>query len=613
MAGYGEWCEQDVGVNGCAGPYVCFVNATWNENVSLCTCSLWYGWRGEQCLEFSGPTFFIIISAGLQGLLGVLALVVALDGIVKYVRFIGLQINTQVLTMVFIGAALTMLVGWRAVSIAIASTPQLYVLETVSNNQGRSHTYIFGERSLLSATLCFGTLALLNISLVWVEVALQSSRVTQKTFSGLTSYRRTVYVFEFVLTTGLFALNAKGLTALANRYRPACAMAGYGEWCEQDVGTNGCAAPYVCYVNASWNDGVSLCTCSLWFGWHGEECLELGGPSYYLLASAGVQGIAAFVGLLAAIDACAKSVRHFGVQANVQAVTLLFSMTAQMLLVTWRAIVMAIVLTPQYHNLEATSNSSGRTHALVPYERLFIASFMCFGTLGLLNVSLVWVQVALRSHHVTQKVTSGLTSYRRTVYAFETIFVAGLVGLNVAGMTAAITIFSAPFILFMIVTFTFGANKMSELAAIFKSGPDVLEGDSRGSEHLHSIAMRYKRIVSFVKSTARRIVLFLSLALLSGILYTALTFVGQRSVLFPNAPVHAVVVFNEGIPLFSLAAGLTGLFYVRTNILEAVHRRAPILRERKLRKLARLGKKGAQNAVVPTSMSSEQMALSSEF
>ncbi|GBG28012.1 Hypothetical Protein FCC1311_042352 [Hondaea fermentalgiana] len=366
-------------------------------------------------------------------------------------------------------------------------------------------------------------------------------------------------------------------------------MAGYGDFCTEDTGDAGCAAPFVCFVNASWNDDTSICTCSHWYGWSGEDCTQLSGASYFLVSSAGLQALAGTLALLVATVVLIAYVRTNGLKPNVQAATMLMIWLSLFSLICWRATIIAITLTPSRNKLEAKANDEGRIHELVPVERAMISMTLCFGTLGLLNVSLIWVQVALLSRRMTHSLSRGLTSYRRTVYVFETVWVLGLIVLNALGYTGIITIFAAPFIFFMIISFAYGSFKMTSLLAdIYKSSSQqngetvpTDEGFAKAGKGEPSTstyrAKQYNSLIWLIRRTAIRVVVCLILAFLSAGAYAGMTILpelGQRSTIDPDVVVHTVVLFNEGIPFFILCALISVLFYLRINILRPLRNRS---------------------------------------
>ena len=69
VVGHGGFgCVDD---DECAIANICISGeATWNpSNVSSCGCNLWYGWKGDDCLSYSGTTYFAMIYPMLQAII----------------------------------------------------------------------------------------------------------------------------------------------------------------------------------------------------------------------------------------------------------------------------------------------------------------------------------------------------------------------------------------------------------------------------------------------------------------------------------------------------------------------------------------------------------------
>lgn len=364
----------------------------------------------------------------------------------------------------------------------------------------------------------------------------------------------------------------------------------WGAYCTQDTGSSGCVAPYVCYIHASWYNNTNLCTCSYWYGWSGDDCLELSGASYFLISSAGIQASAAFIGLALATVLLARYFYIDGCKfGNIQVITLILLWLALVVLICWRVVTMMIVLTPWDNTLEIKANDEGRVHQLTPVERAMIGLTMCLGTLALLNASLVWVQIARLSRHLTHNMRWGLSAYRRTVYVFEGLLVIGLTILFGLGLTGYVTFFAAPFLLFMIVCFAYGAVSMTSLLSdALTATTRAHQGSMNQHDELEQQQQRhgakedtqgatgiYNTLIFRVQRTAFGVVATLALTLMCGIIYTGLTLIpeyGQRSTIDPHRKAHVVVLFNEAIPFFILCAQLTALYYLYFTVLETVRK-----------------------------------------
>lgn len=311
--------------------------------------------------------------------------------------------------------------------------------------------------------------------------------------------------------------------------------------------------------------------------------MELGGTSYFFIVSASLQLLLGLIAFIAASILLLRFIRVSGCQTNVQVATLMMLWSAMLAHICWRATTIAIVLKPDQNILEAGSNGElTRQPLLMPLERAMVGCTLCLGTLSFLNVSLVWVKVARMSRHLTQSMKRGLSVYSRVVYVFEGLLVVGLAVLFGLGRTAYVAVFTAPFILFMIGCFAYGAAGMVEmLEEVITSpahvcsddeSPDLSRTDSSASMK-HEAKCRYNLLLHRVRHTSTVVVFALSLVFMSGFVYSAMTLLpanGQRSTMSPNKKVQTIVIFDEGVPFFILCATLAVLYYLYFNVLENV-------------------------------------------
>jgi len=342
--------------------------------------------------------------------------------------------------------------------------------------------------------------------------------------------------------------------------------------CEDD---GGCAGVTVCWVEPDWSESnANVCDCNHWYGYTGDDCLSLSSQSYFMIASTVTQMLIAAVALLVGVMSLQKYLKNTGgFRRNYQFATMALLLLALVLHIVWRGIVCGAVLTPERHDLDARSNDTGKIHEFAIVERVFISLTVMVGALALFNVSLLWIQVAEKSKRLSTKLSQRLAIYQRAVYVMQAVVALGVIVLMAAGLTGFVVFFVLPFVLFLIITYAFGARGLS---AVLIAARDFQISNDGKSEQQGGSTMgdRYDKLLRRIRFTATWIPVFLFFTMASGLIYSGFTVfgAGQRAALDPRKPVQFVVAANEGIPFFFLLTLLTCLQYVRGNLKSQVAR-----------------------------------------
>jgi len=315
--------------------------------------------------------------------------------------------------------------------------------------------------------------------------------------------------------------------------------------------------------NATWNNGETLCACTVWYGWSGPDCANFTSQTYFLLSSTVFQGILALILTSIGGFGVFQFYRKNGRKINAQILTLGLIVFTCFFIACWRWTVFAITLRPGDNTLEAEANDEDKIPLLVPVERLFIGFSLCFAVVAILNVSLLWIQVAKQSKAMSRNMSRNLLIFRRTIFVLEAVLIIVVVGAFASGNTGLAGFGAFPFLLIIIFTYGYGAIRMTDVLTRAKK----LHSGNSGGEVESATSERYNELVQGIKKTAVRICILLVCAMICAFAWAGPTVFGaQRDYLDPNRSIQWIVLANEGIPFFMLLSMTVLLQYTRGNI-----------------------------------------------
>lgn len=206
-------CETDFD---CPGSLVCYRDVSWiGEGESECLCSAYYGWSGDNCEVRGVQTKLSIALCSIAAILAVLALLYNIGAVWRL-----LQIPEQrkwdisAATLTFTLLSLLGILGWRISTMAITLTPQAYILHIATTDE-KVHPAVMAEKVFLGIAIVFTTLASLNVSLFWLEVAKKTAHLLNTDDSIWGGFRKQVYAFEFLFFIVIIVAAAKASTSLA--------------------------------------------------------------------------------------------------------------------------------------------------------------------------------------------------------------------------------------------------------------------------------------------------------------------------------------------------------------------------------------------------------------
>jgi len=297
----------------------------------------------------------------------------------------------------------------------------------------------------------------------------------------------------------------------------------------------------VCFSNVTWQENRPSaprgCLCSSFYGWQGPDCQDLGPQTIFSLTMSGLVVFVSAIGVFASLYAAKRlyHVKNGKGMLNATNLTQVFSILAMTSLCLYRVNGIALLLNPQKNDEVELGFSFGvKFHQFSGRERVFTALGIIFFTLGMFNLSLMWVEVAEYSKRVMAMSSNGISRLRMVVYVSEFLFIVVIAIMLFLNAGFLIVIIASPFFTLMIGLFYFGQSRLSKIlgerAVLFGSGEigsvatgstdsqaslrkslakidsnnSSRSGGKRSTKATYSLAeLHYRRILSEIRVCAR--------------------------------------------------------------------------------------------------------------
>ena len=193
-------CLQDTD---CNGTLVCFVNVSWlDESIeSRCGCGNWNIYVGEDCQGLGPGAIYMLVVAVMTGLIALAAFIMTSSFVVQAFRR-----DRRTMFSVFNTTALALslsfgaMVVWRGTVAHKALTPEeVNLIQTENLNVNRKvHSTFLLETGAITISMIFGVIALLNLSLSWIETARSLSKFTPVGEKRLKRYKIVIAVVDLI-------------------------------------------------------------------------------------------------------------------------------------------------------------------------------------------------------------------------------------------------------------------------------------------------------------------------------------------------------------------------------------------------------------------------------
>jgi len=282
----------------------------------------------------------------------------------------------------------------------------------------------------------------------------------------------------------------------------------------------------VCYVNVSWlpqevlESGEGQCLCNAFYGWSGPNCDQLTLMSYFFLASCAVQACFAVWFFLRAFNDSFLLVRYRGFTWTSLDITLAAVVAGMLLHIVWRCLLAAIVLSPGHFNkfLEDDEDAEKFTDIIVFQQPVVLLS-LGFTTVACMNVSVMWIEIAMRVKQMRTRLTRNVTYYRRSMFIFQGVFILVMALFAILNLFEQVFAAGAPFLLVLMVLFIVGRRRLAEVL----KGAIEVETSSKGAQTSNTGSSRSSQqaraTMEAINLTSLRVIFSITLAFVFGALY----------------------------------------------------------------------------------------------
>ena len=229
-------CTRD---DECPGNARCFVNATWAAFDRMCSCepgSVMGPTCAEQTPTAKGVTAVYIVSATISAVTCAAALCILISTRWHGIRF---ELNAVTTTLVLGGLAgfwITVLVAVLAENI----NPTSFMIQTdpVTGEKGLPPAYVQVQNASFSLVFFFASAAMLNTSLIWLQVADSARTLSTRAQKNVSAYRNLLLVYYTVFMSAIVGFGVANQRTLAGvvalpavAFVAVCyALAGYRMW-----------------------------------------------------------------------------------------------------------------------------------------------------------------------------------------------------------------------------------------------------------------------------------------------------------------------------------------------------------------------------------------------
>ena len=149
-----------------------------------------------------------------------------------------------------------------------------------------------------------------------------------------------------------------------------------------------------------------------------------------------------------------------------------------------------------------------------------------------------------RSQKLSSSNQTSLASFSKLIVVLEIVVTALTIPLLALSQYLILTIAMAPFLLFIMASYLYGAKKMSVILEGAAQASQAMSSPSSGGDAKASRAIKARRAVVLIKQTALLVVFFAALAFLTAIVYSLFTLIGLQHFQDPKSAIGWTVTVN---------------------------------------------------------------------
>ena len=237
----------------------------------------------------------------------------------------------------------------------------------------------------------------------------------------------------------------------------------YGKVYANCTGDQSCPSQATCACGYDFSPYPCMCVCQLSLATYGDRCQYLTPAAWGMVFLILVGILIAFVSMIInCLDTrlWIRAGKRWTCSASQTTVLTLFLGSLSVQCFFW------IGLAEEFEVNELIIRD-GRNSTSAPDWRAraaFVAASFWFVTFGLLNISVVWAEIAYTTQHMmTARISNNIRIYRRSIAAYYALFGGAVIAFTIMDRSDIITYLVIPPILFIIFSYAWGYQKMKVL------------------------------------------------------------------------------------------------------------------------------------------------------
>ena len=304
----------------------------------------------------------------------------------------------------------------------------------------------------------------------------------------------------------------------------------------------------------------TVCLCNPYYGFSGSDCTAYTSKTYVAACiTIGMAAVSLWCFGTLLWDAF-RLWRLGKLKLNSAGTTMFFTTIESVLLIVFQFMFVATLFQPTEADKFDPNNAEGKYGSQEIAARYVFGTILLFGIVSSLNVSLYWWDIVSSTSKMSASSTTTMIRYGKFVVGLELIVAVAVVPLLVLSQFFYLSLVTIPFLIFFVVTYSYGAVRMTRL---LQSASDIgkhLSSPGSNQKATTRKVERANRAITLVKQTAYLVVGFGLYAFVFGVLYAVITVVGSKKFQDPAHVVSVPLFFNQQI-----FVGFTGMAFAVTR------------------------------------------------
>jgi hypothetical protein len=230
-----------------------------------------------------------------------------------------------------------------------------------------------------------------------------------------------------------------------------------------------CPGRAQCFLNATFLSAPSMCACSFSSDLEGAQCQTAGPEGWFYYGANILAAFISFCSLAVGIYDLYLSCKWNRFKMDALTTSLIFSVLGLFFtgLETSASTRLIVEVIPP--------NAEGSKADTDPIDTITTIFSFWFSTLAMMNVSLVWIEIANNANKMRRSTSNSLWGFRRLLLGYYVLFL-GLILFSLAQDNYGFAAYAAvPGVLFVIVTYVVGFYKMRKMLKMYLLNDSVVK------------------------------------------------------------------------------------------------------------------------------------------